>query len=167
METLHIENIKEIKKALPDLKKRLSLKILMEGKKLTIEGAPLDEYEALNILEAISFGFSAKQAQKLIDADFTFRRTNIKKFTHRTNREIVRARIIGKEGKVKKTMETLTNSDIIIKGNEIGIICPTESINYILTALSNLIRGSKQSNIYSFLERMNAKRKALGECAYT
>lgn len=163
METLHIENIKEIKKALPDLKKRLSLKISLEGKKLTIEGEALDEYEALQILEAISFGFSAKQAQKLIDRDFTFRRTNIKKFTHRTDKEAVRARVIGKEGKVKKTLETLTNSDIVIRGNEIGIICPEESINYMITALSNLIRGSKQSSIYSFLERMNARRKALGE----
>lgn len=163
METLHIENIKEIKKALPDLKKRLSLKILMEGKKLVIEGESLDEYEALHILEAISFGFSAKQAQKLIDQDFTFRKLNIKKFTHRLNLKDVRARVIGKEGKVKKTLENLTNSDIVIRGNEIGIICPEESINNITTALSNLIRGSKQSNIYSFLERMNAKRKALGE----
>lgn len=163
METLHAGNIKEIKKALPDLKKRLSLDISMEGKKLVIDGEALDEYEALQILEAISFGFSAKQAQKLIDRDFTFRRTNIKKFTHRTDKEAVRARIIGKEGKVKKTLETLTDSDIIIRGNEIGIICPEADINGVITALANLIRGSKTSNIYGFLERMNARKKIRGE----
>lgn len=163
METILINNIKEIQKAIPNLEKSLGLKIKLEGKKALVEGEPMEEYEARKILEAISFGFSAKQAMQLKDPEIAFKTINIKKFTRRANLKDVRARIIGKEGKVKRTLENLSRTSIIIKGNEVGIIGDAESTEEIITALASLIKGSKQSNVYSFLERMNAKRKALGE----
>ena len=46
---------------------------------------------------------------------------------------------------------------------EIGIIASAETIQETVTAITNLIRGSKQGNVYAFLERMNAERKKLSE----
>jgi rRNA processing protein Krr1/Pno1 len=47
----------------------------------------------------------------------------------------------------------------MIKGNEVGLICPAEEIDYVITGMTNLIRGSKQANVYKFLERINTSRK--------
>ena len=160
METIIIDhNLKEIKQNLPELEKKLKVKITLEGTKLTLEGEAVDEYEATMIIYALNFGFTTKQALQIKGGEMSFRKVNIKEFTTRPNLYEVRARIIGKEGKVKRTIQDLSGADMIIKGNEIGIIGNAESIQDLLTGLSNLIRGSKTSNVYSFLERMNADKK--------
>ena len=161
METIYFENTKEIKKAKEEIEKNLNVTITFTGKKAVIEGAPLNEYEAWNILDAISFGFSAKKALQLKESELSFKKINIKDFTRRKNMYDVRARIIGKEGKVKRTIENLSDCEMIIKDNVIGIIGYAESIDIVITALTNLIRGSKVSNVYNFLERMNRDRRTL------
>jgi rRNA processing protein Krr1/Pno1 len=47
----------------------------------------------------------------------------------------------------------------VLHDNTVGIIGPAETIEEATTAIGNLIRGSKQANIYRFLERMNAAKK--------
>jgi len=161
MESIFMENLRELKKNLQEIEKKLELKISIEGKKVTILGSAIKEYEGLMTLEAIKFGFSAKKSLQLLDEDFSFVKIPIKKFTRRKNLKDVRARIIGREGKTKRTLETLSDSDIIIneKENEIGIICHAESIEEAKTAVQRLIHGSKEANVYRFLEKMNAERK--------
>jgi len=161
METIYVNNIKELKKTLPELENKLNVKIILEGKKATIEGETLDEYEATMILDAISFGFTGKQALQLKNGEMSFKKINIKDFTKRTKLYEIRSRVIGREGKVKRTLESLSDSEIIIRGNEIGIIGSAESIDETITAISNLVRGSKIANVYGFLEKMNARKKVL------
>ena len=161
METIYFKNTKEIKKAKEEIEKNLNVTITLVGKKALIEGASLNEYEAWNILDAISFGFSAKKALQLKESELSFKKINIKDFTRRKNMYDVRARIIGKEGKVKRTIEDLSDCEMIIKDNMIGIIGYAESIDIVITALTNLIRGSKVSNVYNFLEKMNRDRRTL------
>jgi rRNA processing protein Krr1/Pno1 len=56
-------------------------------------------------------------------------------------------------------MEEVGDCEIVIGNTEVGIIGAADSIDNIVTAITNLIRGSKQANMYYFLERMNAARK--------
>lgn len=160
MKKLFFERTKELKKELKNLEKKLQIKLTLEEKMLTIEGQAIEEYEAMPILEAIQFGFSAKKAFLLLENDMIFRIIPIKQFTRRKNLYEVRARIIGKEGKTKRTLENISNCEIIIKeDNNLGIIGSAESIEEVTTAITSLIKGAKQSNVYSFLERMNAIKK--------
>jgi ribosomal RNA assembly protein len=71
----------------------------------------------------------------------------------------VRGRIIGKEGKTKRTIESIADCEVKIMENEMAVICHTNDIEEVTTAMTNLIRGTKASNIYGFLEKMNKEKK--------
>lgn len=159
METFYFDKTKEIKRCQEELEKKLNVKITVAGKKVTIDGTAIDEYEAEIVLSALGFGFSIKQALLLKNEDFIFKKINIKEFTRRKDMYEVRARAIGSEGKTKRTIESVSDSDIIINGNEIGIIAHANNIDATVTAIKNIVRGSKQANVYNYLERMNAERK--------
>ncbi|MEK6825722.1 MAG: KH domain-containing protein [Nanoarchaeota archaeon] len=161
METLYFTKINEVRKERLELERKLFVKISLVGKKVTIEGEAFQEYEARLVLEAMQFGFSAKKALLLKSEDFIFRRLPIKNFTRRKDLSVVRGRVIGKEGKTRSALENITGCEIIVKDDAVGLIGSAEGIEEATTALTNLIRGSKQSNIYRFLERMNTARKEL------
>ncbi len=158
MQTIIFKNLKELKRAKNELEKKLNIKIKIKAKKVEIRGNSLEEYEASIVLDAINFGFSAKKALALKEESKIFRILNIKNFTRKKNLKEVRARIIGKEGKTKRTIENIAECNIIIKDNEMGIIGDAESIKELITGITNLIKGTKQSNTYRYLERLN-KRK--------
>ena len=74
-----------------------------------------------------------------------------------------KGRIIGKEGQVKRTIEDVSDCLTELRGNTIGIIGSADNINNVITALKNLIRGSKQANVYRYLEEMNSYRKDMDD----
>lgn len=159
METIIFEKTGEVRRNLKELEEKLKVSIKIVGKKVIITGEAMDEYEAMIILDAINFGFSEKKALQLKDPDFQFRKISIKDFTRRKNLEDVRGRLIGSEGKTKRTIENITDSELEIRNNSVGIICLADSMDDTVTAIKNLVRGSKQSNVYAYLEKMNANRK--------
>lgn len=159
METLYLEKNLELKRNLAELEKQLKVTIKVTGRRAVIEGEAIDEYEASRVLEAIGLGFTAKQALSLKDDDMVLVRIPIKKVSRRKDLETVRARVIGTEGKTKRTIEHISGCEIVIADQEVGIIGPGEEIEEAKTAVTNLIRGTKSSNTYRFLERMNTERK--------
>jgi len=159
MQSFIFSRVLELKRTKSELERTLNVEIKIKGKKVAIEGPPMDEYEASLVLDAINFGFSAKKALSLKSENLLFRILNIKKITRKKNLRDVRARVIGREGKTRKTIEGITNSEVLIKDNEIGIIGNAESIDEITTIVSNLVRGTKQANVYRYLEKMNTRKK--------
>ena len=155
MEELYLEKTLEIKKKRKKLEEKLNVKISISGKKVTIEGETLNEYDASKVLNAIGFGFPTDKAILLKNSEYSYREIKIKDFTTKKNLETIRARLIGKHGKTKETIEKISNSKIIIKDNYVGIISLTEEIEHTITAIVNIIKGSKQSNVYGYLERIN------------
>jgi len=162
METIYFEKISELRRTKSKLEKDLNVKITLTGKRVSIKGPALEEYEALQVLEAMNFGFSAEKALEIKEPDIAFRVIHIRDFTRRKNLKDVKARIIGKQGKTKKTIEGITSSYIIIKENRVGVIGSTESIEAAITGITNVIKGSKQSNVYRYLEKINRGRKEEG-----
>lgn len=159
MQTFYIKNQKEIKKVQKELEARLNLKITAKNKMISIEGEPLAEYEAGLVMDALNFGFEAKESLLLVSEEYSLKQIHIKENTKRKNLRDVRARIIGTRGKTKKTIESLGDCHINITDSFVYLIAPTEKIEYISTAITSLIKGSKQSNVYKFLENMNTKEK--------
>lgn len=158
METLFIDNINKVRREKNSLEKDLNVKLEITGKKIVITGKSLEEYEATLVLEAIDFGYSPKDAILLKNEEYVFRKINIKDITRRKNLKEVIARLIGRHGQTRKTIEEITGCFIIIKDKEVGILGSAEEIEYAITGISNLIKGSKQSNVYSFLERINKNK---------
>lgn len=159
METIYITRTKELKRTKDELEKALKVKITVRADQVTLDGEAVDEFEAAQIIEAMGMGFSAKKALLLKDPEYAFRKISIKHHTRRKNLEEVRARIIGREGKAKKTMEDISGTFLALDNNEVGLIGPTEEIDNETTALINLIKGTKHANVYRFLEKINTKNK--------
>ena len=62
METLYCKNLTELKRERKFLENNLKVKIRIQGRKVTVEGDALNEFEMESIIEAINLGFSARTA---------------------------------------------------------------------------------------------------------
>lgn len=153
MKKIILEKVTRILKAKKRLEEILKIKITNRGKEFYIEGKPINEYFAELVLIAFDFGFKLSEAILIKEQDFIFEILNIKDYTKRHDLESIRARIIGKEGKTINTLRELTKCAIEIRENNVGIIGSPETIPAAQTGLISLIQGSKQENVYSFLEK--------------
>ncbi len=158
MEVVYLPRINEVKLKKNELEKKLNVSLKIVGKRVYIEGDSFDEYYALNVFEAIAFGFSVAKALFLKGEDVIFRKVHIKSHTKR-NLKDVRARLIGTKGKARRTMSEISGCEIIVGESEVGIIGDVEDVEKVERAVIHLIEGAKQSNMYKFLERMNRVKK--------
>lgn len=159
METLFFEKPSVIRREKKRFEQELNVTITIVGRKVTLEGAPLDEYVALMVLDALAFGFTPKEALTLKQEDTIFQKVPIKNFTRRKNLHDVRSRLIGTEGKTRRTIEEIADCIIVIGESAVGIIGPAAGVDTTIQGVVNLIRGTKQANTYRFLERINTERK--------
>jgi KH domain-containing protein len=157
MAILVSEDISKVTKNKKRLEKSLNVKIIVKEKVISVEGAPEDEYIAEKVIDAVNFGFSIPVALLIKTEDFLFEILDIKKYTHRKDFGTIRARIIGKDGKTLKTLNTLTDCFFELKDNDVGIIGSPELIKNAQDAVIFIIQGSKQANVYSFLEKHHLK----------
>ena len=157
MEKIICDKIVRITKNRKKLEGRLKVKIDNSGKEITVIGEPEDEYVAVKVIEALDFGFPFSIALLIKDEDFLFEAINIKDNTRRKDLKVVRARIIGKQGKTLRTLTELTKCYFELKENHLGIIGDPEYIRYAQEGAISLIRGAKQSNVYAFLEKHQVK----------
>ncbi len=141
------------------VERALNIKIEIKDKEITINGSPEDEYVAEKVIDALSFGFPFSVAISIKDEDMLFERINIKDYTKRKDMETIKARIIGKGGKTLRTLSQLTECrfELKAKDNDVGIIGSAECIKNAQDAIISIIQGSKQANVYSFLEKHQVK----------
>ena len=157
METIYCEKVPRIIKNKKKLEEKLNVEIKNRGKEVTIKGKPEDEYIAEAVIESIEFGFPFSVAMMIKDHEYLFEIMNIKDHTNRRDLERIRARIIGKGGKTFKTIHKLTKCYFELKDNSIGIIGDPEYIKNAQEAIISLIKGSKHSNVYNYLEKHQIK----------
>lgn len=157
MKTILSEKLPRIIKNKRRLQEKLNLKITNRGKEVKIEGTPEDEYTGEKVIDALNFGFIFSTAMLIKEAGFVFEILNIKNYTKRHDLQRVRARIIGTQGKTLKTLSDLTQCHFEIKDNFIGIIGSPEHIENAQNAIISIVQGSKQTNVYCFLEKHRIK----------
>ncbi len=159
MEILHSTATSKIKKNKTKLEKLLNIKISFSGKNVFLEGSAIDEYIASNIIEAINLGFTIEQALLLREEEFILEKINIRDVTKRHDLRIIKARIIGTRGKTKSILENLSDCFICLYENSVCLIGRADEIKKAMRALTSLIHGSKQSKVYSYLERQRSREK--------
>ena len=153
MKIIISEKLPRIIKNKKKLQEILEVKITNHGKEVFIEGKPEDEFVAEKVIDAINFGFPFSTALLIKEQDCIFGSLNIKDYTKRKDMKTIRARIIGAKGKTLKTLCNLTKCYFELKDNEVGIIGEPECIEKAQEAVILIIRGTKQSNVYSRLEK--------------
>lgn len=159
MRTIPVESIRKIKKATPRIENKTKVKISLGRDRVNIEGKELDEYFVSQIIRAVDFGFDVEDALLLLNDSFILEFIDVKSHTHRKNLKDVRARLIGTDGKAKKTIENLTGAVIVVKNNSVGVIVDSEHMDATLQAIKSLIQGSKHGNVFSYLEKQNGSRQ--------
>ncbi len=153
MELIFSDRIRKLTKEKNRLEENLDVKITIKGNEVSIEGESEDEYYAKKVIEALDFGFGFEHAILIKTEEFDFDILNIKDYTKRKDLERIRGRIIGKNGKTLKVLNGLTECYFELNNNKVGIIGSPESMKISQEALISLIQGSKQANVYNFLEK--------------
>jgi ribosomal RNA assembly protein len=153
VEEIYVEKIREILRNKKLIEKDLNLKLTNRGKNFFVKGKVENEYLGIKVFEAVNHGFSVEEALDLKQEGIIFQTINIKDLTKRTDLERVRGRIIGTRGKTLNTLKKLTGCNIALSDNHIGIIGSALAIEDAVQALTSLVQGSKQGNVYARLER--------------
>jgi len=158
MKTFFLDELKVLKKFKRKLQKELEVKITIEGNEVTIDGDADDEFFAEKIIIALNFGFPMDVALLIKKEEYLFEILNIKDYTSKKDLKTVRARIIGRGGKTLKTLATLSECFFELKDNNVGIIGSPENIEKAQNAIISIIQGSRQANVYSYLEKHRTKQ---------
>jgi len=139
------------------LEKKTKTKILInsEDGDIIIEGDSLECYTSLKIIKAIGRGFNPEIAVNLIKEDMDLGIINIEDYSRDTENDVrrIKARLIGKNGKARSLLESLTNTNISVYGKTVSIIGDIENLETATQAVINLINGSKHGNVYAFIQK--------------
>ncbi|XES78440.1 MAG: pre-rRNA-processing protein PNO1 [Candidatus Bathyarchaeia archaeon] len=152
-----------------DIEERLQVKleIASEDGGVTIK---LDEQapdpslilRAKDVVTAIGRGFAPDQAFRLIrneDAIFDF--VDLRTIFGRSDSDIrrVKSRIIGMNGKTRRTIEELTEADVVVYGHTVGFIGDFSEIEVVRHAVQMIIQGSEHHTVYNYLQKKRRELK--------
>lgn len=150
-----------LKKHLAELSERLKCEIRIEGEnEVVISGEPYEEYNARNVVTAFGRGFDVNNALKLLSDNYFFKSINLKEIFKNKEKIIrIEGRIIGKDGKSKEYIESVSGAQISIFGGTVSLIGTNEEITIAEAAINVLIDGGTHKKAYRVME---AARKRMG-----
>lgn len=144
----------EVKKQIEEATKTKMAVDSSEGDVTLISKDSIGLYQAKEIVSAIARGFSPEHALLLLHPDYMLDMLSLKDYTKTKNSMIrLKGRVIGSEGKSRKVIEELTETDICVFGKTIGIIGRAENVAIARHAVESLLKGSTHSTVYRWLER--------------
>ena len=139
----------------------IKLKIDSKEGDVFLEGEDaLGLYSAREVVKAIGRGFNPDTALLLLKQDYTFEMVNMLDYVKSKNHMIrLKGRVIGAEGRSRKTIEGLTETYISVYGKTIGIIGFSENVAVAKKAVESLLSGSPHSSVYKWLEKRRSDMK--------
>lgn len=123
---------------------------------------PSSLFKAKEVVNAIGRGFSPERAFRLIrDEEAVLDVIDLRDIFGRSESDIrrVKGRIIGMEGKTRRIVEELTETDVSVYGHTVAIIGNIEQVQAARGAIQMLIKGSLHSTVYRFLHRKRRELK--------
>jgi ribosomal RNA assembly protein len=117
--------------------------------------------KGLEVILAISKGFSPERAFTLFMEENTLEVVDLREYVGKSANSLarVKSRLIGEKGKSRKTIEELTGSYISIYGHYVGIIGTSEQINLTTEAITRICSGRSHKNVYNFLQEIRRRAK--------
>ncbi|MFH0859621.1 MAG: KH domain-containing protein [Candidatus Altiarchaeota archaeon] len=147
-------------KAKKELEKVTRTKIVLDGSSVQIDGDPVDEWVAKDVVKAIGRGFSPEKALLLISDEMVLEIIDITDIVGDSPKSMLRVkgRIIGERGKSRRVIEEVSNTYVSVYGKTVSIIGAYDEVAAARDAVLKLISGSRHSSVYKFLE-MSKKGK--------
>jgi len=119
-------------------------------------------FRAKDAVVAIGRGFSPEHAFRLIrDEEAVLDIIDLRAVFGRSESDLrrVKGRIIGMNGKTRRIIEELTDTNVVVHGHTVGIIGNIEQAQAAREAIQMLIQGSQHSAVYRFLHRKRRELK--------
>ncbi|MFB6241997.1 MAG: pre-rRNA-processing protein PNO1 [Candidatus Nanosalina sp.] len=132
--------------------------LVVEDNLATVEGDPLEEMKAQEIVKAIGRGFSPERAFQLLEEGKMLHLIDIGRYADTKNsEERLKGRVIGRDGEARRHIEKETETEISVYGTTIGLIGKGVNIEVAQEAITMLLKGSSHSTAYNFLEKNQMK----------
>lgn len=146
---------------LRQVEKRGGVTIQLKDGYAEIEGEGGAEWIAEQVVKALSAGFAPNVAFKLFNDDYYLETLSLQDAFRRHDELVDRykARIIGTEGKAKKTIETLSGAWLAIPGDDVLLLGTFDDIRMAKEAVLRLLEGLTHSSVFAYLERESKRRK--------
>jgi ribosomal RNA assembly protein len=129
-------------------------------------GDPSVLFKAKDLITAIGRGFSPEHAFRLVrDEEALLDIIDLRAVFGKSEADIkrVQGRIIGMNGKTRRIIEELTDTNVSVYGHTVGIIGTIEQAQVAREAIEMLVKGSMHGTVYRFLHR---KRRELKKKKY-
>ncbi len=126
-----------------------------------IESDSINALRAADVVKAMARGFSPERAYRLFDDEMVV--LDVLDLSKRVNtpKELKRimGRIIGKDGKTRELIESLTGSFISVYGKTVSVIGYPEQTQIVRKAIEMLVEGAPHGTVYGFLEKKKKELK--------
>ncbi len=119
-------------------------------------------FKAKDVVTAIGRGFSPEHAFRLIrDEEAVLDVIDLRTIFGKSESDIrrIKGRIIGMNGKTRRILEELTDTNVAVYGSTIGMIGNLEQVEAAREAIQMLVKGSLHSTVYRFLHRKRRELK--------
>ena len=124
---------------------------------------PYEAFKVKNIVTAIGYGFSPKDAMKLLNDNYMIEIIDVKDYTRKKQRMVeLLGRVIGRRGRAKKELEELTDTSISVYEHYVAIIGEYNNVDIARRAVEMLLKGSMHESVFRYV-RNEKKRRAFQE----
>lgn len=123
---------------------------------------PSTLFRAKDVITALGRGFSPEHAFRLVrDEDAALELIDLRGVFGKSETDLkrVKGRIIGMNGKTRRIIEELTDTNVAVYGHTVGMIGTLDQLEVAREAIEMLIKGSMHSTVYRFLHRKRRELK--------
>ena len=121
-----------------------------------IEGEEsLNCYTCQNICKAIGRGCKPSTAFSLVNDENCCEIIDITDYSGKSKDKMkrIKGRIIGKEGKVRKILEKITDVNVVVYGKTVCITGDIEEVAIVREAVHDILKGAPQGPVYGVVQR--------------
>ena len=122
----------------------------------------MQPFKAIEIISAISRGFSPQRAYRLFDdEELMLQIIDLKDYTGKSANAMdrMKGRIIGQSGKSRKTIEELSGVYMSVSGHSVALIGKYEEVRLANDAVTMIVKGSTHKTVYTMLQDARRKNK--------
>ncbi|HWG90244.1 MAG TPA: KH domain-containing protein [Candidatus Thermoplasmatota archaeon] len=121
---------------------------------------PIVALKVRDVVRALGRGFSPEHAFRLFQDDMYLEVLDLSDFVGKDKKDMerVRARLIGTNGKTRRTIEEDTGVNMAIFGKTVSVLGEINEVQAAREAVVMILEGAPHSAVYKFLER---RRKEL------
>ncbi|AAL64943.1 KH domain-containing protein [Pyrobaculum aerophilum] len=140
-------------------------RVELDEKQLYIKITPGPEATVDSILKirdmarAIALGFDPEKALMLENDEYTLAVIELKEYTDKPNHlRRIKGRIIGEEGRAKRTIENLAEVSMVVGDNYVALLGKLDDVEIAKRAVEMIIEGKKHGTVYKFIQSVKRRR---------